>query len=105
MLFVWRTPPKSDLLDAPERSRLIVVSLFPKACRNAKGNSAGSKTCTARAEIASSISTAFMLPLPQMYFYPVEPQVGPQEGVHSMEVEDSHRLTAKLAVWLNGWRI
>jgi hypothetical protein len=35
MLFVCRTPPRSDLFDAPERSRLIVVSLFPKACRKA----------------------------------------------------------------------
>ena len=26
-----KDPPKSDLFDAPERSRLIVVSLFPKA--------------------------------------------------------------------------
>lgn len=31
MLLVCRTPPRSDLFDAPLRSRLIVVSLLPKA--------------------------------------------------------------------------
>jgi hypothetical protein len=31
ILFVCRTPPKSDLFVAPARSRLMVVSLFPKA--------------------------------------------------------------------------
>ena len=39
MLLVCSTPPRSDLFDAPERSRLIVVGLFPKASRKAKGNS------------------------------------------------------------------
>src|SRR5664280_2727489 len=32
---VWRTPPRSDLLYAPARRRLIVVSLLPKASRMA----------------------------------------------------------------------
>ena len=59
MLLVCSTPPRSDLFDAPERSRLIVVGLFPKASRKAKGNSFESKGCSASAEIASSISTAF----------------------------------------------
>ncbi|MNN71198.1 hypothetical protein D3C81_1871130 [compost metagenome] len=35
MLLVCSTPPKSDLLVAPERRRLTVVSLLPKACRKA----------------------------------------------------------------------
>jgi hypothetical protein len=54
------TAPRSDLFDAPERSRLSVVSLFPNACRNANGKSTESNGCSARADIASSISTAFM---------------------------------------------
>src|SRR4051812_17026889 len=41
MFPVCRTPPRSDLFDAPERSRLIVVSLFPKAVRKTNGNSTG----------------------------------------------------------------
>src|SRR5262245_1702142 len=64
ILFVWRTPPgRSDLLDSPLRRRLRVVSLLPKACRKANGNSPPSNGCSARADIASSISTAFMLVL------------------------------------------
>ena len=59
MLLVWRTPPRSDLFDAPARSRLIVVSLLPKASRKANGNSPASNGCSASAEMASSISTAF----------------------------------------------
>jgi hypothetical protein len=35
MLLVWRTPPRSDLFDAPARRRLIVVALLPKASRKA----------------------------------------------------------------------
>ena len=35
MLLVWRTPPRSDLFDAPARRRLMVVSLLPKASRKA----------------------------------------------------------------------
>ncbi len=35
MLFVCRTPSKSDLFDVPERRRLSVVSLLPKASRKA----------------------------------------------------------------------
>ena len=35
MLLVWRTPPTSDLFVVPVRSRLSVVSLLPKAARNA----------------------------------------------------------------------
>jgi hypothetical protein len=63
ILLVCRTPPRSDLFDAPARSRLIVVSLFPNACRKANGNSPLSKGCSASAEMASSISTAFIKPL------------------------------------------
>ena len=37
MLLVWRTPPRSDLFEAPARSLLIVVSLLPKASRKAYG--------------------------------------------------------------------
>jgi len=37
ILTVWSTPPRSDLFDSPFRSRLSVVSLFPKASRNTKG--------------------------------------------------------------------
>ena len=37
MLLVWRTPPRSDLFDAPARNLLIVVSLLPKASRKAYG--------------------------------------------------------------------
>src|SRR5713101_6369830 len=68
MLFVCRTPPKSDLFDAPARSRLIVVFLLPKACRKANGNSTKSNACSARVEMASSISTAFIWSLPQRTF-------------------------------------
>src|SRR3954451_18401368 len=60
MFPVCRTPPRSDLFDAPERSRLIVVSLFPKAVRKANGNSTGSNGALASSETASSISTAFI---------------------------------------------
>jgi hypothetical protein len=35
MLLVWRTPPRSDLFDAPARRRLMVVALLPKASRKA----------------------------------------------------------------------
>ena len=38
----WSTPPRSELFEAPARSRLIVVALLPKASRNANGNSATS---------------------------------------------------------------
>ena len=38
MLLRCRTPPRSELFVAPERRRLIVVVLFPKASRNSKGN-------------------------------------------------------------------
>jgi hypothetical protein len=48
------------VLDAPARSFLIVVSLFPKAWRNANGNLLPSNYRSASADIASSISTAFM---------------------------------------------
>src|SRR3546814_5061361 len=60
LLLVCRTPPTSDLFDAPDLSFLRVVSLFPNACRNAKGNSSRSKGVAAKAVTASSISTAFM---------------------------------------------
>ena len=33
MLLVWRTPPRSDLFDAPARRRLMVVALLPNASR------------------------------------------------------------------------
>src|SRR5260221_5127523 len=59
MLLVWRTPPRSDLFEAPARSRLIVVSLLPKASRNAKGKFLASKGCSASSEMACSISKAF----------------------------------------------
>jgi hypothetical protein len=36
MLLVCRTPPRSDRLDAPERSRLMVVGLFPKGFKEGK---------------------------------------------------------------------
>jgi hypothetical protein len=55
-----RTPPRSDLFDAPARSRLIVVSLLPNACRNANGNSPPANGCSTSADMASSISTAFI---------------------------------------------
>jgi len=48
--------------DSPLRSRLIVVSLLPKAARKANGNSAPSKGWSARADTAASISTAFIGP-------------------------------------------
>ncbi len=35
MLLVCKTPPKSDLIDALARSRLIIVSWLPNAPRNA----------------------------------------------------------------------
>src|SRR3546814_19720746 len=60
MLLVCRTPPTSDLFDAPDLSFLRVVSLLPNACRNAKGNSSRSKGVAAKAVTASSISTAFL---------------------------------------------
>ena len=50
----------SELFVAPERKRLMVVAVLPKASRNAKGNSPGSKGSRARSEMASSISTAFI---------------------------------------------
>ncbi len=56
----WSTPPTSEPFDAPDRGRLIVVGLFPKACRNANGNSSPSNGRPARADTASSISTAFI---------------------------------------------
>jgi hypothetical protein len=49
---------------ASERSFLIVASLFPNAWRKAKGNSAGSNAYSASSDMAFSISTAFMQPLP-----------------------------------------
>ena len=52
--------PRSDLFDAPARSRLIVVSLLPKASKEGKRKVAASNGCSASAEMASSISTAFM---------------------------------------------
>ena len=49
----------------PARSRLIVVSLLPKASRKANGKFSGSNGCSASCEMASSISTAFNCsPLP-----------------------------------------
>jgi hypothetical protein len=45
--------------ESPLRSFLSVVSLLPNACRNAKGNSAASNGCSAIADTACSISTAF----------------------------------------------
>ena len=60
MLLRWRTPPTSDRFVVPTRSRLMVVCLFPNASGKAKGNSPGSKGSPARAETASSISTAFI---------------------------------------------
>ena len=42
-----------------DRSRLMVVSLLPKACKKANGNSPASNGCSTSAEIACSISTAF----------------------------------------------
>ena len=60
MLLRWSTPPRSEPFDAPERSRLIVVSLLPNARRNVKGNSPASNSRSASADTASSISTAFI---------------------------------------------
>src|SRR3546814_18495926 len=59
-LLVCRTPPKSDLFDAPDLSFLRVVSLFPHACRNAKGNSSRTTGVAAQAVTAFFISTAFI---------------------------------------------
>ena len=70
MLFVWRTPPRSDLFDSPLRRRLRVVSLLPKACRKANGNSAASNGRSASADMASSISTAFIPPLTARFSRP-----------------------------------
>ena len=60
MLPRCKTPSMSELFVAPERKRLMVVALLPKAFKNAKGNSTGSKGSRARSEMASSISTAFI---------------------------------------------
>ena len=60
MLLRWSTPPTLELFDAPERRRLTVVSLLPNARSNAKGNSPASNGRSASADIASSISTAFI---------------------------------------------
>src|SRR5690606_42158400 len=60
MLLVWRTPPRSDLFDAPARRRLMVVALLPNASRKAYGNSFRSNGFSASSEMACSISTAFM---------------------------------------------
>jgi hypothetical protein len=59
-LFTCSTPITSDLLVAPARSFLMVVSLLPKASRNANGNSAASNGRSARSLTASAISTAFI---------------------------------------------
>ena len=62
-MWIWlvcSTPPMSDRFDAPARSRLMVVALLPNASRKANGNSAASNAASARAETASSISTAFI---------------------------------------------
>ena len=56
-----KNPPTSDLLDVPDRRRLIVVALLPNASKNAKGNSSASNGCSASLDMASSISTAFKL--------------------------------------------
>src|ERR1700723_4419328 len=61
MLLVWRTPPTSDLFDAPARNRFIVVSLLPNASRKAQGKVAASNGSSASSVIACSISTAFNL--------------------------------------------
>ena len=60
MLLVCRTPPQSERLVAPARSRAMVVSLLPKASRKEKGNSIGSKGWPASSVTACSISMAFM---------------------------------------------
>src|SRR6056297_388524 len=60
MLLAWSTPPWSDLFEVPVRRRLMVVALLPNASRKAKANSSGSKGTSENAEIASSISTAFI---------------------------------------------
>ena len=50
------------------RSRLIVVSLFPSAARNANGNSGPLKSAAAKFDTASSISTAFIANVPTNFF-------------------------------------
>ena len=74
MLLRWSTPPKSDPFDAPDRRRLIVVALFPKASKNANGNSSSSKGRSARAVTASSISTAFIAHCSPCRRYPTRPR-------------------------------
>ncbi len=67
----------------------VPVGLLPKASRKAEGKVSASNGCSARREMASSISTAFMKMLPQ-----ASGRSGRGSKSHPMRASDNGRVTS-----------